>query len=711
MATKEQEITRTQDPEGPSSEWLLEAYRTMVTSRRVDDREISLNRQNKTFFQISCAGHEAVQVAMAAHLRPGYDWFHPYYRDRALVLALGQTPLDHLLGAIGASDDPNSAGRQMPSHFSDPGIHIVTLSSPTGTQFIQAVGAAEAGYRISLIPQLRGRIDEFEEDEVVLVCSGEGATSEGEFWEALNTACNLKLPVIFLIEDNEYAISVPVEVNTAGGSISKLVSGFPDLFIIECDGTDVLDSHQATGKAVRHCRLRRGPALVHSHTIRPYSHSLSDDERIYRAAAELKEAATRDPLLRTRNLLVKRGVATAEELDSLEEEIETEVAAAAVEASSRPQPEPETALLHLYSEEVDPTSPSFDTEDSPEFGDERALTMVDLLNACLRDEMERDPRMILFGQDIADVSREAALEEVKGKGGVFKVTQGLQRRFGGSRVFNAPLAEANIVGRAIGMAQRGLRPVVEIQFFDYIWPAFQQIRNELATIRYRSHGRYSAPVVIRVPYGGYLRGGGPFHSQTGETLFTHTPGLRVVLPSSALEANGLLRTAIRCDDPVIFLEHKHLYRQVHNKGLYPGKDFMIPLGKANRIREGSDLTVVTCGALVKRSMDAAKIASEQHGIECEVIDLRTLSPLDMDTVAHSVKRTNKVLITHEDSLSWGIGSEIAALIADELFPWLDGPVRRVASLDTWVAYAPQLEDEILPQPSDVLAAILDLVSF
>ena len=711
MATKEQEITRTQDPEGPSSEWLLEAYRTMVTSRRVDDREISLNRQNKTFFQISCAGHEAVQVAMADHLRPGYDWFHPYYRDRALVLALGQTPLDHLLGAIGASDDPNSAGRQMPSHFSDPGIHIVTLSSPTGTQFIQAVGAAEAGYRISLIPQLRGRIDEFEEDEVVLVCSGEGATSEGEFWEALNTACNLKLPVIFLIEDNEYAISVPVEVNTAGGSISKLVSGFPDLFIIECDGTDVLDSHQATGKAVRHCRLRRGPALVHSHTIRPYSHSLSDDERIYRAAAELKEAATRDPLLRTRNLLVKRGVATAEELDSLEEEIETEVAAAAVEASSRPQPEPETALLHLYSEEVDPTSPSFDTEDSPEFGDERALTMVDLLNACLRDEMERDPRMILFGQDIADVSREAALEEVKGKGGVFKVTQGLQRRFGGSRVFNAPLAEANIVGRAIGMAQRGLRPVVEIQFFDYIWPAFQQIRNELATIRYRSHGRYSAPVVIRVPYGGYLRGGGPFHSQTGETLFTHTPGLRVVLPSSALEANGLLRTAIRCDDPVIFLEHKHLYRQVHNKGLYPGKDFMIPLGKANRIREGSDLTVVTCGALVKRSMDAAKIASEQHGIECEVIDLRTLSPLDMDTVAHSVKRTNKVLITHEDSLSWGIGSEIAALIADELFPWLDGPVRRVASLDTWVAYAPQLEDEILPQPSDVLAAILDLVSF
>ena len=630
MATKEQEITEPQDLEGDSSEWLLEAYRTMVTSRQVDDREISLKRQNKTFFQISCAGHEAVQVAMAEHLRPGYDWFHPYYRDRALVLALGQTPLAHLLGAVGAEADPNSGGRQMPSHFSDPAIHIVTMSSPTGTQFLQAVGAAEAGYRVSLIPELQSRIEEFEEDEVVLVCSGEGATSEGEFWEALNTACNLKLPVVFLIEDNEYAISVPVEVNTAGGSISKLVSGFPDLFIIECDGTDVLASHRATGKAVRHCRLRRGPALVHAHTIRPYSHSMSDDERTYRPTAELEEAGARDPLVRTRALLIERGLATTEELDRLEEEAESEVTAAALEASRRPQPDPDDALLHLYSEEVDPTSSSFNTEDSQEFGGDRALTMVDLLNACLDDEMERDPRVILFGQDIADASREPALAEVKGKGGVFKVTHGLQRRFGGSRVFNAPLAEANIVGRAIGMAQRGLRPVVEIQFFDYIWPAFMQIRNELATIRYRSQGGYSAPVVIRVPYGGYLRGGGPYHSQTGETLFTHTPGLRVVLPSSASDANGLLRTAIRCEDPVIFLEHKHLYRQIHNKGLYPGKDFMIPLGKAKNVREGSDLTVVTCGALVKLSLDAAKIASEQHGIECDVIDLRSLSPLDMD---------------------------------------------------------------------------------
>ena len=711
MATKEQEISRTQDLEGPSSEWLLDAYLTMVTSRRVDEREITLNRQNKTFFQVSGAGHEAIQVAMTAHLRSGYDWFYGYYRDRALALALGQTPLDHLLGAVGAADDPNSAGRQMPSHFTNPALHLVTMSSPTGTQFLQAVGAAEAGYRVSVIPELQDRMDDFEEDEVVLVCSGEGATSQGEFWEALNTACNLKLPVVFLIEDNGYAISVPVEVNTAGGSISKLVSGFPDLLIVECDGTDLMDSHRAAGKAVRHCRLRRGPALLHAHTIRLHAHSLSDDDTAYRTVAEREEELARDPIPRTRALLIDRGVATDEELDRLEEDVESEVEAAALEASTHPQPEPGTALLHLYSEEVDPTSKAFDTEDSPEFEEERLLTMVDLLNTCLRDEMERDHRIVLFGQDIADASRELVLEEAKGKGGVFKVTHGLQSRFGGHRVFNSPLAEANIVGRAIGMAQRGLRPVVEIQFFDYIWPAFMQIRDELATIRYRSHGQYSAPVVIRVPYGGYLTGGGPYHSQTGETLFTHTPGLRVVLPSSASDANGLLRTAIRCDDPVIFLEHKHLYRQIHNKGRYPGKDFMIPLGKAKTVREGSDLTIVTCGALVKRSMDAAKIASEEHGIECDVIDLRTLSPLDMDTIGHSVKKTNKVLITHEDSLSWGLGSEIAALIADELFPWLDGPVRRVASLDTWVAYAPSLEREILPQPSDVLAAILDLVNY
>ena len=699
-------------PEGLGPDDLLRMYRTMVTARKLDDREMSLKRQNKIFFQISGAGHEAIQVSLAAHLRPGHDWFYPYYRDRALALALGMKPLDQLLQAVGAASCPQTGGRQMPGHPTSPELQITSSSSPTGTQFLQAVGTAEAGYRASLHDQLRDRVMNPQDDEVVVACSGDGATSEGEFWEALNTACNLKLPVIFLIEDNGYAISVPVEVQTAGGSISKLVSGFPDLLVKECDGTDVVESYRAGAEAVAWCRSRSGPALLHAHTIRPYSHSMSDDERMYRTAAERDEQARRDPIARTRVLLVELGISSEADLASLEDEVEAEVVAAADEAVTHPQPGPETALLHLYSEEVDPTGPDFDTEDEPRYEENgKLLTMVDLLNACLRDEMERDPGIVVFGEDVADASKEEALEEVKGKGGVFKVTHGLQRKFGGVRVFNSPLAEANIVGRAIGMAVRGVKPVVEIQFFDYIWPAFMQIRDELAMMRYRSNGTFAAPVVIRVTYGGYLKGGGPYHSQTGETLFTHTPGLRVVLPSTAEDANGLLRTAIRSDDPVLFLEHKHLYRQVYNKGRNPGPEFMIPFGKAKVAREGSDLTVVTAGALVKRSLDAARLASEEHGVEVEVIDLRTLSPFDMESISKSVKKTNKVLIAHEDSLSWGLGSEIAARISDELFMWLDGPVRRVAALDTWVAYAPQLEDAILPQTADVLAGILELAEF
>jgi 2-oxoisovalerate dehydrogenase E1 component len=698
--------------EGPGPEALLRFYRTMVTSRRLDDREISLKRQNKIFFQISGAGHEAVQVALASHLRPGQDWFYLYYRDRALALALGMSPLDQLLQAVGAADCPQTGGRQMPAHPASPEYQIASTSSPTGTQFLQAVGTAEAGYRAALHEALREEVMNYREDEVVLVASGEGATSEGEFWEALNTASNLKLPVLFLVEDNGYAISVPVEVQTAGGSISRLVSGFPDLLIRECDGTDVLESWRTGREVVEHVRARKGPALLHAHVTRPYSHSMSDDERMYRPASEREEQAERDPLTRTRSLILELGVAGEEELTRLEVEAEAEVGHAAQEAVSHLQPDPSSVLDHLYSDSVDPTGPAFDTESTPSYEeDSPLLTMVDLLNVCIREEMTRDPRIVVFGEDVADASREPALAEVKGKGGVFKVTYGLQQAFGGVRVFNSPLAEANIIGRAIGMAVRGLRPVVEIQFLDYIWPAFMQLRDELAMMRYRSNGNSSAPVVVRVTYGGYLKGGGPYHSQTGETLFLHTPGLRVVLPSTAEDANGLLRTAIRCDDPVIFLEHKHLYRQVYNKGRNPGPQFMIPFGKARVVREGSDLTLVTAGALVKRSVDAAKLASEDHGVEVEVIDLRTLSPLDMDTIAISVRKTGKVLIAHEDSLSWGLGSEIAARIADDVFPWLDGPVRRVASLDTWVAYAPRLEEAILPQTAGVLQEILSLVSY
>jgi 2-oxoisovalerate dehydrogenase E1 component len=703
-------VSTGRDLAGLGAEDLLRFYRTMLTSRSIDDREMSLKRQNRIFFQISGAGHEAIQVAMADHLRSGSDWFYFYYRDRAFALALGQTPLDHLLQAVGAEADPASGGRQMPAHYGDTRYRIVSTSSPTGTQFLQAVGSAEAGWRAQQFDALRERMDAFEDDELVVVCTGDGTTSEGEFWEAMNTACNLKLPVIFLVEDNEYAISVPVEVQTAGGSISKLLTGFPDLFITECDGTDVIDSWTTCREAVAYCRQGRGPALVHAHTVRPYSHSMSDDERAYRPEYEREEQARRDPLLRLRTLLLEEGIADEAELGTLEQKIRDEVAAAADEALEHPQPDPSTAEKWLFSEEVDPTGPDFDTEDEPGYEDDREYTVVDLLNACMRDEMRRDPGILVFGEDVADASREGALEQVSGKGGVFKVTHGLQREFGDVRVFNSPLAEANIVGRAIGMALRGLKPVVEIQFFDYIWPAFHQIRNELATMRYRSANHWSAPVVIRVTYGGYLKGGAIYHSQTGETLFTHTPGLRVVLPSNAEDANGLLRTAIRCEDPVIFLEHKHLYRQVYNKGRYPGKEFMIPFGKAKVVREGSDLTLVTCGALVKRSMDAARAAARE-GVEVEVIDLRTLHPLDMDRIGESVRKTNKVLVVHEDSLSWGIGSEIAARIADDLFPWLDGPVRRIASKDTWVAYAPQLEQVILPQVPDVLEGILDLARY
>lgn len=698
------------DLAGLTGDQLLDFYRTMLLSRLVDDREIALKRQNRIFFQISGAGHEAIGVGLAAHVDPSSDWFFLYYRDRAFALSVGQTPLDQLLQAVGAADDPNSGGRQMPSHYGDRRYNIANTSSPTGTQFLQAVGAAEAGLRASRLEGLSEHLSSYATDEIVICTTGDGTTSEGEFWEALNTACNLELPVLFVVEDNEYAISVPVEVQTAGGSVSKLLTGFPSLRIEECDGTDPVDVYRVGGELVEHCRQRRGPALLHAHCTRPYSHSLSDDERLYRPSAELEEQQARDCIRQMRGRLIELGFASDESLTALEEQVQKDVVAASDEALTHAQPDPSTVYDHLFAEERSPLDASFRSE--PDYGEsDKKLTMVDLLNSCMREEMERDPRIVVFGEDVADASREGALEEVKGKGGVFKVTHGLQAEFGDDRVYNSPLAEANIVGRAIGMALRGMRPVVEVQFFDYIWPAFHQIRNELATMRYRSNGHFSCPVVIRTTYGGYLKGGGIYHSQTGATLFTHTPGLRVVIPSDAEDANGLLRTAIRCDDPVLFLEHKHLYRQVYNKGRNPGSEYTIPFGQARVVREGTDLTLVTCGALVKRSMDAAKQAESEHGISVEVIDLRTLNPLDMETIGTSVRKTNKALVVHEDALSFGIGAEISARIADELFPWLDGPVRRVAAKDVWVAYAPDLEQTILPQVPDVRQAIEELARY
>jgi 2-oxoisovalerate dehydrogenase E1 component len=698
---------RDRDNEGLTSEELIAAYRLMLLSRKVDDKEIQLKNQSQAFFQISGAGHEAILVAAGLNLRPGYDWFFPYYRDRALCLALGMTPLEMLLASVGAKNDPASAGRQMPSHWGHRRLNIPSQSSCTGTQCLHAVGCAEAALIYERVDTIPERVERFQPDEITYVSIGDGATSEGEFWESLNTACTRRLPVLYLVEDNGYAISVPVEVQTPGGDISRLVEHFPGLRVFRCDGTDYLASYRVMREAVGHLRARKGPVFVHATVVRPYSHSLSDDERLYKTAAEREAEARRDPLVRMRHLLKEEAIVTDEDLADILASVEREVNAAADEALAAEKPAPDTASLYVFSPEIDPASQEFQSEPQRDGG---ADTMVAAINRTLKDEMARDPKIVIFGEDVADASREESLATVTGKGGVFKVTHGLQRKYGGTRVFNSPLAEANIIGRGVGMALRGLKPVVEIQFFDYIWPGFMQMRDEMSMMRYRSGNHWSCAMVVRVPIGGYLRGGAPYHSQSGVSIFAHTPGIRIVFPSNAEDAAGLLRTAIRCDDPVLFLEHKHLYRQTYNKSQYPGSDYTIPFGKAAVPRTGSDVVVFTWGALVQRSLLAAQQA-EKDGISVAVVDLRSIIPYDWETITAYTQKTNRVVIAHEDQLTCGFGAEIAARISEELFEYLDAPIKRVAALDCPVAYAPVLEEVILPGSADVLKAIRTLAAY
>src|SRR3984885_13866276 len=689
---------RAKQYEGLTREQLIEAYRIMYMARRIDDREILLKRQQKIYFQMSGAGHEAIGVAAGLALKPRYDWFYPYYRDRALCLALGATAHDMFLQGVGAADDPSSGGRQMPSHWSYPKLNVVTQSSPTGSQILQALGCAEAGRYFSRNPHAAdvpgsGSSDyrqfkdvSFQGDEVTYVSLGDGTTSEGEFWEAMNAAALGKLPVIFCVEDNGYAISVPVEVQTAGGSISRLVSGFPNFHFEEVDGTDPVASYAAMKRAAKFCREGHGAAFVHAHVIRPYSHSLSDDEKLYRPDAERERDAARDPVTRTQMFLLRENILDEKGITDLEKRVDEELQTAVDLALTALPPTPETITKFVYSPDLDPTSDAFATEaivaaDSADGKKPAAKTMADLINVTLHDEMKRDERIVIFGE------------------------------VGPERVFNSPLAEAAIVGRATGMATRGLKPVVEIQFFDYIWPAMMQIRDELCVIRWRSNNGFSCPVVIRVAIGGYLTGGALFHSQCGESIFTHIPGLRVVFPSNALDAAGLLRTAIRCDDPVLFLEHKRLYRETYGRAPYPGPDYMIPFGKAKVVHPGTDLTVVPSGAVVPRALQAAQKLERKPGVKVELIDLRCLNPFDWETIAASVGKTNRVIVAYEDTLSWGYGAEIAARIADKLFDHLDAPVRRVAAADAFVPYQPILEDAILPQANDLFRAMKELAEY
>ena len=683
-------------------------FRLACISRALDDREIALQKQTRVFFQISGAGHEALLLGLARELRPGYDWFFPYYRDQALMLGLGITPTTILLQAVGSADDPSSGGRQMPAHWGFAAEHVVTQSSCTGSQCLPAVGCAEAARYLSRRPHLAGT--NAHGDELAYVSLGEGATSEGEFWESLNTACTLHLPVLFVVADNGYAISVPA-VDQAPAPVSELVRGFRGLDVYAVDGCDYAAVRRVAAQAIPLVRAGVGPALIHARVTRPYSHSAADTQSKYRSAEELAEEAARDPLLTMADALMTSGLLTQADVDACWDEAKTIVAAAARDALAAARPEPcsvadnVVALPHVEEDRslVD------DHPGGARPGDIDTVTFGESINLTLHEVMAADERVRVFGEDVAD-TREALLASVEGKGGVFGTTHGLQRAFGMARCYNSPLAESNIIGRAVGQALRGLRPAPEIQFFDYIWPAMQQIKSEAATIRWRSNGAFTAPMVIRVPIGGYLAGGAIWHSQSGESIFAHIPGLLIAFPSRARDAAGLLRTAFRCEDPVLFLEHKHLLRQPYARDPFPPENYLVPFGRGAIRRPGRDLTIVTWGATVQKSLDASARIQAELDREVEVIDLRSLVPWDRDLVADSVRRTGRLLVVHEDVVTCGFGAEVSAWAADDLYSDLRAPIRRVGAIDTHVAYEPTLEEVILPQVGDIATAAASLLA-
>ncbi|OGU25592.1 MAG: tungsten formylmethanofuran dehydrogenase [Ignavibacteria bacterium GWA2_54_16] len=660
---------------------LLRSYRTMLAARRADEKILILLKQGKCFFHIGGSGHEAAQVAAASALKPGHDWAFPYYRDMAFALHMGHSLEDMFLISLHRAEDPATGGRLPQGHFGRKDLRIPTQSSPTGTQYLQAVGVA-----------LGARKERT--DEVVYVSSGEGATSEGEFFEAVNWAAREALPVIFFVQDNKYAISVPVHHQTAGGSVYEVVGGFKGLDRHDADGSNFAEIYNVTKKAVDRARSGGGPTLIRANVVRLLAHSSSDDQLKYRSKEEVERDKASDPIPKMTRYLIEEGVITDRDAIDLQQEVKEAVDAAALWAESRPLPDAGTATNYVYG-----SSHARSPRDFVEPQHTGAkVVLVDAINHALKEEMAANPRMLVFGEDVAD-----------GKGGVFTATKGISTAFGTARAFNTPLAEASIIGVATGLALKGWMPVPEIQFADYIWPAFMQIRDEIAMFRYRSNDTWMCPMVIRVPVGGYIHGG-HYHSQCIEGLMAHVPGLRLAFPSNAADAKGLLKAALHGDDPVIFMEHKGLYRQAYASSAEPDASYVLPFGIAGVKREGSDITVLTYGALVQKSLEAAK-KMEDRGTKIEVIDLRTINPLDLDTITKSVKKTGKALIAHEDTLTGGFGAEIAALIAQHCFESLDAPVMRVAALDAPVPYSPPLENEVLPSEAKILAALEELAAY